>query len=97
MAACSIQRAEHAATFDVALVSPTLFAKAKDLGIPLRGGQTRTAPLRTGNLRALGIGDIENELLNTLYQHEGRPIRFMIFESMERAQNRGPSIRIPGT
>jgi len=86
-----------ASDFDVALVSPKLLAKAKELGIPLRGGGYRTGPLWPGNLRAMGVGDLSDDLLKTLYQHEGRRINFMIFESMEEALKRGPSIRIPGT
>ena len=81
--------------FDVALVSPKMFAKAKELGIPLRG-KTRTAPLRRGNLHQFDIADLPDELLRTLYKGDGRQINFMIFESMEEALKRGPSVGVPG-
>jgi len=83
--------------FDVAIVSPTMFAKAKELNIPLRGAKTRTAPLRRGNLHQFDIADLPEVLRRTLYKHEGRQINFMIFETMEDALKRGPSIGVPGT
>jgi len=82
--------------FDVALVSPKMFAKAKELGIPLRGGKTRTAPLRRGNLHQFDIADLPDSLLRTLYKGDGRQINFMIFESMEEALKRGASVGVPG-
>jgi hypothetical protein len=83
--------------FDIALVSPKLLARAKELGIPTRGAaKMRTGELWPGNLNALGIGDIRQVLSKTLYQQNGRKLNFMIFGSMEEALSRGPSIRIPG-
>jgi filamentous hemagglutinin len=84
--------------FDVALVSPKLLAKAKEIGIPTRGSaKMRTGELWPGNLHSLGIGDVRDVLSKTLYYHDGRKINFMIFGSLEEALSRGPSIRIPGT
>jgi hypothetical protein len=81
--------------FDVAIVSPTLLSKAKELHIPLRSKDTRTGPLRRADLSRLGLGDLPKSLLDTLYKRDGRQINFMIFESLEDALKRGPSIEVP--
>jgi hypothetical protein len=82
--------------FDIALVSPKLLAKAKELGIPTRSAGSRTAPLRTGNLHQLGIADLPESLRKMLYKSDGRQINFMIYESVEAAMRRGPSVGVPG-
>ena len=77
--------------FDIALASPTLLQRAKELGIGLRGGGTRTGPLTDEQLQMLGLLDLTEELSRTA----GRPVKFMIYESIDAAVKRGPSILVP--
>ncbi|WP_205825421.1 RHS repeat-associated core domain-containing protein [Microbispora catharanthi] len=74
--------------FDVALASPGLLAKARAAGIPLRSGKTRTINLSYGNLRRLGLYDLSQSLSRLA----GRPVNFMIYESVEAAASRSPSV-----
>lgn len=73
--------------YDVALVSPTLMQRAIDLGIPLRGGRTRTGPLGERELSALGIRDVAG----VLGQQAERDVRFMLYSSRHAVTRRGPS------
>jgi hypothetical protein len=75
--------------FDVALVGKDLFAKAKELGIELRGKATRTGPLEPVALKALGL----DQLAHRLSQQAGRPVSFMIYESEEALLRRGAPYR----
>ncbi|WP_232282831.1 RHS repeat-associated core domain-containing protein [Roseiflexus sp. RS-1] len=77
--------------FDIALASPTLLQRAKELGIELRGGGTRTGPLGRGDLEALGLLDLREELSQLV----GRDVNFMIYKSVEDAVRRSPSIFVP--
>jgi filamentous hemagglutinin len=77
--------------FDIALASPTLLQRAKELGIGLRGGGIRTGPLTDKQLEMLGLLDLAEELSRTA----GRPVKFMIYESIEAAVERGPSLLVP--
>jgi hypothetical protein len=77
--------------FDIALASPTLLQRAKELGVGLRGGGIRTGPLTDKQLEMLGLLDLAEELSRTA----GRPVKFMIYESIEAAVKRGPSILVP--
>ncbi len=56
--------------FDVALSSPTLLQRAKDLGIPLRSQGARTAPLNPAHLEQLGLSDVATQLSG----QAGRPV-----------------------
>lgn len=77
--------------FDVALTSPSMLAKAKALGIPLREGGTRTGPLTAADLEKLGL----RTLASKLSKEAGREVNFMIFSSSDAAMNRAPSIVLP--
>jgi len=74
--------------FDLALASSTLLQRAKELGIGLRGGGTRTEPLKDKHLKMLGLLDLQQEL----NEMAGRPVTFMIYESIESIAQRGPYI-----
>jgi len=77
--------------FDIALASPDLLQRAKELDIGLRGGGIRTGPLRRWDLEALGLLDLREELGRLA----GRDVNFMIYESIEAAMGRSPSILAP--
>lgn len=77
--------------FDIALASPTLLQRARELGIPLRGGGIRTMPLKKEHLERLGLWELQEELSRLA----GRDVSFMIYESVEAILKRGPSIAMP--
>jgi hypothetical protein len=77
--------------FDVALSSPKMLQKAKELGIPLRSQGVRTGPLKPVHLEKLGLTDIASQLSN----QAGRPVNFMIFDSAATATTKAPSILVP--
>ena len=77
--------------FDIALASPNLFQRARELGIELHSRRTRTGPLKdVKHLTELGLYDLQRELSELA----GRPVGFMIYESAEDAINRSPSILV---
>ncbi len=78
--------------YDVALVSPTLLRRAIELGIPVRGGGSRTEPLGQDALRALGLRGLVDNLRN----QADRPVSFMIYSSQQAVTQRGPSRPILG-
>lgn len=77
--------------FDIALASPTLLQRAKDLGIPLRSQGTRSAPLEPAHLEKLGLSDVASQLSG----QAGRPVNFMIYGTTDAAVSRVPSILVP--
>ena len=77
--------------FDIALASPTLFQRAQELGIPLRGNGTRTRPLTENDLENLGLYDLATQLGGDA----NRPVNFMIYGSADDAIQRAPSIVVP--
>ena len=77
--------------FDVALASPTLIQRAKELGIGLRSNGTRTGPLGERDLQALGL----KELAENMTRKVGRDVNFMIYDSPVTAYQRAPSIILP--
>ena len=79
--------------YDIALVSPTIMQRAVELGIPLRGGGTRTEPLGDNALRALGF----RELVDDLRHQAERPVSVMIYRSRRAVARRGPSRPILGS
>ena len=74
--------------FDVALAGGDIFERAKELGIGLRSGGTRTGPLMPDDLQALGLSDLAAELSD----QAGRPVNFMIFQNVDDAFAKAPSI-----
>lgn len=77
--------------FDIALASPTLMSRAKKLGIGLRSRGTRTEPLTEEHIKLLGL----SELVRDLSSQAKREVNFMIYQSVETAVQRAPSIQIP--
>ncbi|MCA1671734.1 MAG: hypothetical protein LC799_05865 [Actinobacteria bacterium] len=77
--------------FDIALASPSAMSQAQALGFELRSGGMRTGPLTAAQLEHLGLG----ELVGSLSQTAGRPVNFMLFQSIDAATARGPSIVVP--
>jgi uncharacterized protein YukE len=75
--------------FDIALASPTLFERAKALGVEVRGRDTRTAPLSQKHLEQLGLLELRDALKQRM---SGRPVAFMIYKDLEQTVMRGPSI-----
>ena len=70
--------------FDIALASPELLQRAKELGIGLRSQGVRTGPLKAEDLALLGLTDVVRQLS----QQAGRPVNFMIYNSAETAIER---------
>jgi hypothetical protein len=83
--------AGHRSDFDVALGGPSLFERARSIGVDLRSGGTRTAPLSKAQLEALGLKALGEELARA----SGRSIRFMLYRSIDAAAVRRPSIMVP--
>lgn len=77
--------------YDIALGGSDLFERAQELGIPLRGGGIRTGPLTPAQLRALGLSDLADELT----EDAGRDVHFMIYQNVDDATDRSPSIVAP--
>jgi hypothetical protein len=75
--------------FDVALAGADLFASARQLGLKAKDG-TRIGPLNDAQLEALGL----LELRDRVQRLAGRPVRFMLFESLEAGLKR-PSLWVP--
>jgi hypothetical protein len=76
--------------YDVALAGEDLLAAAKEAGINLRGGGVRTGPLKGGQLAKLGLADLQSDLSEVA----GRPVNFMIFNTIDSAISRSPSIMV---
>ena len=74
--------------FDIALAGPDILARARQLGIGLRSGGTRTGPLTGAQIQQLGLGPLRN----SLSQSAGRPVNFMVFGDAGAAAARAPSV-----
>ncbi|MFI6404352.1 hypothetical protein [Streptomyces sp. NPDC050548] len=74
--------------FDVALTGEGLLGRAKEAGIPLRSGGTRTGPLKGSDLEKMGLGGLRGSLSKTA----NREVNFMIYGSVKDATSRAPSI-----
>jgi hypothetical protein len=77
--------------FDVALSGKELLQAAKDAGVALRSGGTRTGPLSARDLQALGLRDLANQMS----KQAGREVNFMIYESVPAATERSASMILP--
>jgi filamentous hemagglutinin len=77
--------------FDIALVGQELFERARALGLKAKDG-TRIGPLTPQALEALGLAELRDQLSALA----GRPVNFMLFDSMGAALKR-PSMWVPGT
>jgi filamentous hemagglutinin len=78
--------------YDIALASPTLMQRAIELGIPVRGVESRTRPLSGDDLNNLGLGD----LAQRLSEQTGREVHFVIYRSRRAVARRGASRPILG-
>ncbi|MEU6593683.1 RHS repeat-associated core domain-containing protein [Streptomyces sp. NPDC046881] len=74
--------------FDVALAGESLLERAKQAGIPLRSGGTRTGPLKGADLEKMGLGELRGKLTKSV----NREVNFMIYRSVKDATSRAPSI-----
>jgi filamentous hemagglutinin len=77
--------------FDVALASPQLLARAKELGIGLRSGGSRTGPLTARDAARLGLSGVRSGLS----RRSGRPVNFMIYGSADDAIARSGGVHVP--
>jgi hypothetical protein len=81
--------------FDIAIVAPDLLAKAKKLGVEMRNGGIRSAPLKLAVhprvLEQLGL----KQLLTDLSALAGRKVEVMIYADGKSAILRGPSMIAP--
>lgn len=78
--------------FDIGLADPSMLARAKEVGIGLRSGGTRTGPLSARDLRVLGLRDLSSQM----GQQVGRQVNFMIYNDPATAIQRAPSVILPG-
>ncbi|HYJ74108.1 MAG TPA: hypothetical protein VEV65_00835, partial [Kineosporiaceae bacterium] len=76
--------------FDLAVVDPSLFARARELGVPVRRNPPRTAPLSDAQLARLGLGRLVNELSASA----GREVHLMVFRDLEESLARSGGLRI---
>lgn len=77
--------------FDIALASPSLMQRARELGFDLRSGGRRTGPLSETEMSRLGLANIA-AAMSARYR---RPVVFMLYDSVETATRRAPSLLIP--
>ena len=77
--------------YDLAVVSPTLMQRARDIGVRTLGGGTRTGPLSEDQLRSLGIFNMTEELGSVT----GRSTSWVIYNSYDAMRARGPLVPIP--
>jgi hypothetical protein len=76
--------------FDIAIANKQLLSKARSIGVGMRSGGIRTAPLEEKHLEILGLKRLQNELSREV----GRDVNFMIYESARKAASHKPSIII---
>lgn len=77
--------------FDIALAGADVFGQAKKAGVGLRSKGTRTGELTDENLRKMRLTRLAQELSEAA----GRPVHFMVYDSVESATGRAPSIIAP--
>jgi uncharacterized protein RhaS with RHS repeats len=77
--------------YDIALAGEKLMKAAQQIGVGLRQGGIRTEPLQDWQLAKLGLDGLAKQLSELA----GRPVNFMIYQSVEAATKRAPSILIP--
>ncbi|WP_439542633.1 phage portal protein [Hyphomicrobium sp.] len=77
--------------FDLAIVSPSLLRRARDAGVELRSGGTRTKSIEPEKLGELGLEDFASELR----RKAGRKIGVMIYDSRESLRRHSPYMDLP--
>ncbi len=73
--------------FDIAVVHDESFLGGLELGARAKGGGTRIGPLNEAQTQALGLENVQQDLASMA----GRPVKFMLFDTMSSALQR-PSI-----
>ncbi len=76
---------------DVAVASPSLMDRAAGLGVELRSGGARTAPLSAAQVRALGLDEVTSQLSD----RAGHPVKLMVYRDPEVALRRSPGVVAP--
>lgn len=71
---------------DLAVISETMFQQARGAGVKLLGN--RTAALRYGHLRGLGLSGLYDDLI----EMTGRKTSIMVYRDLTSIEKRGPSI-----
>lgn len=74
---------------DIALAGDRMLDRAKELGVELRAGGKRTAPLDEQRLKQLGLYELAQRLSSLM----GRDVHFMLYGRLQTAVERGPSCR----
>src|SRR5262245_53256143 len=74
--------------FDIGIASSKLLDKAKELGVRLRSGGSRTGELTSSQIKKLGLADLQKQLS----MQAGRHVNFMLFRSVKDAAEKAPSI-----
>jgi hypothetical protein len=70
--------------FDIALSSPQMLSRAKEIGLPVIGKGTRTFELNNRALKKLGLYDMRQSLQSQV----NRPVNFVIFDSVSTATSK---------
>ena len=70
--------------FDIALSSPQMLTRAKEIGLPVIGKGTRTFELNNRALKKLGLYDMRQSLQSQV----NRPVNFVIFDSVSTATSK---------
>ena len=76
--------------FDIAVVDPALFDRAKELGLSMRRNPPRTPPLSDAQLERLGLGDLVREWS----AGAGREVHLMVFRDVDESLRRSGGLRI---
>ena len=76
--------------FDIAVVDPGLFERAREAGVATRRNPPRTAPLTDVQLGSLGL----RELVADLSRSAGREVHVMVFRDLEESLQRSGGLRI---
>ncbi|MCM4080472.1 hypothetical protein [Paractinoplanes hotanensis] len=76
--------------FDIAISGHSLYAAARERGVPFRGDGVSTGPLGDDDLHILGLEDIVSDASD----EAGRPVNVMIYRSIADAADRKPTIKV---
>ena len=73
---------------DVAVASPTLLERAREIGVDIRGSGANTRPLTVEQIKELGLSEMHARLRRLAE----RPVGLMIFGSHAEAAAKGATI-----
>lgn len=77
--------------YDLAIVSSSIMRRAREMGIQLRGGASRTRRLQPDEVESLGL----TEIIGTLSSESNRDVTVMIYGSRAAIESRGPYLPVP--